>query len=333
VSQPALSLPSFAKINWSLEILGRRADAYHEIRTLLQTISLHDDLHFELTDDGTVSLSCDDPNLPTDDSNLVVRAANALKERYRVACGARIRLEKRIPAQAGLGGASSNAAISLLALSHLWRLNVTAAELLEIAATLGADVPFFLLGGTAQGTGTGTTVSSLPEDAEDVETSDTDADRVRRHLIVITPNAGVSTVAAYAAVDSRALTTKNADTILSVSRSEAESRLSQLWPLPGLLKNDFESVIFDIEPEIRRAKETLLQAGALGALLAGSGSSVFGIFADREDQQRAVNEMKLEAGWRIFPCVTVSRNEYVQAIGSWNIPFLRSFNFGPDIGA
>lgn len=332
VRQNALSLPSFAKINWSLEILGRRTDGYHEIRTLLQTISLHDDLHFELTDDGTVSLSCDDPNLPTDHGNLVVRAANALKplkQRQLIAGGARIRLEKRIPSQAGLGGASSNAAISLLALSHLWRLEVTAAKLLEIAATLGADVPFFLLGGTARATGTGTTVSSIPEDVDNAAEA---GETACRHLIVITPNAGVSTVAAYAAVNSRALTTENADTILSVSRGGAESRYSQLWP-PDSLKNDFESVIFDSEPEIRRAKETLLQAGALGALLAGSGSSVFGIFADRKDQQRAVSEMKLEAGWRIFPCVTVSRNEYVQAIGSLSIPFLRSFNFGSDIGA
>jgi 4-diphosphocytidyl-2-C-methyl-D-erythritol kinase len=205
--------------------------------------------------------------------------------------------------------------------------------LLEIAATLGADVPFFLLGGRVRATGTGTTVSSLPDDNDSVNSSDDAFDRDCRHLIVITPNAGVSTVEAYAAVNSRALTTMEADSILSVSRGEADSRLSQPWPLPDSLKNDFESVIFDIEPEIRRAKETLLQAGALGALLAGSGSSVFGIFADREAQQRAVNEMKLEAGWRIFPCVTVSRNEYVHRVGSWNIPFLRSFNFGSDIGA
>jgi 4-diphosphocytidyl-2C-methyl-D-erythritol kinase len=92
-------------------------------------------------------------------------------------------------------------------------------------------------------------------------------------------------------------------------------------------------LIFDSEPEIKRTKEALLQAGALGALLAGSGSSVFGMFADREDQQRALNEIKLEAGWRIFPCVTLSRNEYVRAVGLWNIPFLRSFNSGSDLGA
>ncbi len=317
MNQPALSLPSFAKINWSLEILGKRSDGYHEVKTLLQTISLHDDLHFEICEDSGISLACDDPELPTDERNLVVRAARSLQDRYAVTGGARIRLEKRIPHKAGLGGASSNAAVTLLALSHLWKLGQTSLELQEMAASLGADVPFFLEGGCARATGTGTTVSPLPDEAN----------AVSQHLIVITPNAGVSTVEAYGAVNSRALTTKNADSILSVSRSEANSQDSQPWPLqnesvslsPSDLKNDFESVIFDIEPEIRRTKESLLQAGALGALLAGSGSSVFGIFAGRKDQQRAVNEIKLEAGWRIFPCVTVSRQEYLRAVCSWRL--------------
>jgi 4-diphosphocytidyl-2-C-methyl-D-erythritol kinase len=331
VNQPSLSLPAFAKINWSLQILGKRPDGYHEVRTLLQTISLHDDIHFELSSDGAISLSSDEPDIPTDNENLIVRAAYALKERYKVDQGARIRLEKRIPAKAGLGGASSNAAVSLLALAHLWRVKAAAPELREIAADLGADVPFFLLGGRALATGTGATVSSLSDKADnDVQ-----------YFIVITPNVGVSTAKAYAALGSPSLTTRNADPILSSSRIEANSRQSQPWSLHDEwknrlrdnLKNDFESVIFDIEPEIRRTKETLLQAGALGALLAGSGSSVFGIFADREDQQRAVKEIKLEAGWRIFPCVTVSRNEYLRAVGSWDIPFLRSFNTESDIGA
>jgi 4-diphosphocytidyl-2-C-methyl-D-erythritol kinase len=323
VNQSSFSRPSFAKINWSLEILGKRPDGYHEVRTVLQTISLHDDIHFELSDDDAVSLSCDEPEIPTDHENLIVRAAYALKERCKLEQGARIRLEKRIPTKAGLGGASSNAAVSLVALAHLWQVEPTAFELLEIAETLGADVPFFLIGGCARATGTGTTFSTLPDETEPVQ----------QHLIVITPNVGVSTAAAYAAVNSRALTTKNADSILSVSRSEVNSRHSQPWPLHENLKNDFESVIFDIEPEIRRTKEILLQAGALGALLAGSGSSVFGIFADQKDQQRAVNEIKLEPGWRLFPCVTVSRNEFLRALGSRDVLFLRSFNFGSDIGA
>jgi 4-diphosphocytidyl-2-C-methyl-D-erythritol kinase len=330
VNHQSLSLPSFAKINWSLQILGKRPDGYHEVSTLLQTISLHDDLHFEATTDGAISLSCDEPGIPTNDENLIVRAAYTLKHRYKIVQGARTRLKKRIPAKAGLGGASSNAAVSLLALAHLWGVAASAPELFEIAATLGADVPFFLLGGRALATGTGATVSSLPDQVDDV-----------RHLVIITPNAGVSTAEAYAAVSSLALTTKNTDPILSSSRNEANLQYSRPWPVDDEwknrsqdgLKNDFEPVIFDIEPEIRRTRETLLQAGALGALLAGSGSSVFGIFADRKDQQRAVEEIKLEAGWRIFPCVTVSRNEYLRAVGSWDIPFLRSFNSGPDIGA
>jgi len=324
VNQRSVSLPSFAKINWSLKILGKRSDGYHELQTLIQTVSLHDDLHFEKNEDGSVSLSCDNPDIPTDNHNLVLRAARALQLRCKVAQGARIRLDKRIPVKAGLGGASSNAAVSLVALCHLWQVQLPVAELFEIAAKLGADVPFFLMGGCVQASGIGTTLSPLPDEAEPTT----------RHLIIVTPNVGVSTAAAYAALNSRALTSKNAAPILSVSQTEANARHSQLRPPEESLENDFESVIFDIEPEIRRTKETLLQAGATGALLAGSGSSVFGIFANPEDQHRAVREIKLESGWQIFPCVTVSRTEYLGALNALeDIPFLRSFNSGSDIGA
>ncbi|HEV7474367.1 MAG TPA: 4-(cytidine 5'-diphospho)-2-C-methyl-D-erythritol kinase [Pyrinomonadaceae bacterium] len=314
MNHTSLSVPSFAKINWNLRVLGRRPDGYHEVSTKLQTVSLHDDLHFELSEDGTISLSCDQPEIPKDDRNLIVSAARALKERYGVSQGVRVRLEKKIPTQAGLGGASSNAAVSLLALAQLWNLETSAPAMLEIAAGLGADVPFFLLGGCAVANGTGAAVSPLPDELE----------YTQQHLIVIKPNANISTREAYASLRSPALTTSQAEPILSSSRSEAKLSNSAPWPLRDSLRNDFESAIFDIEPEIRRAKEALLQAGALGALLAGSGSSVFGIFAGREDQQRAASEIKLEAGWRIFPCVTVSRNEYAQAVDAWRIPFLRS---------
>ena len=202
-----------------------------------------------------------------------------------------------------------------MALAQLWQVDATLPALLEVAAGLGADVPFFLLGGCALATGIGATVSPLP-----------DVDSDPQHLIVITPNAPVSTVEAYAAFRANALTTMNANPILSSSREEAISGDSVPWPPYRDLKNDFESVIFDIEPEIRRAKETLLQAGAFRALLAGSGSSVFGIFADQEAQQRVVNEIPLEAGWRVFPCVTLSRNQYVSALDLCGISFLRSFN-------
>lgn len=323
MNQPSLSVPSFAKINWYLHILGRRPDGYHEVNTLLQTISLHDDLHFEVSEDGVVSVSCDDAELPTDGRNLIVRAAHALKDRYRLTAGVRVRIEKRIPTQAGLGGASSNAAMTLLALAQLWEIETNPDALLELAATLGADVPFFLMGGCGLATGIGATVSPLPDELNSAP----------QYLVVIKPNANVSTPEAYAAVDSAALTTPHSEPILSSSRVEAVLRDSSLLLLPDSLKNDFESVIFDIEPEIRRTKEALVQAGARGALLAGSGSSVFGIFDSSEDQQRAVDQIQLDRGWRVFSCVTLSRNEYVGAVGSWSVPFLRSFNSGSDLGA
>ena len=299
MNQPSIRLPSFAKINWSLQILGKRPDGYHEVRTTLQTVSLHDDLDFEQREAGGISLTCDDPEIPTGSENLIVRGAQTLKDRYSVGEGVRIHLEKRIPTRAGLGGASSNAAVSLLALRRLWNIQATAEELAEIASSLGADVPFFLLGGCVSATGTGTTVATLADD----ETA---------HVIIIHPLASVSTADAYKALNSPALTSNNSIPILSSPPNEANSRESKPWGLREP-RNDFESVIFDMEPEIERAKTALLTAGAQGALLAGSGSSVFGIFANLEAQQRALNEIQLEAGWRVFDCVTVSRLEYVRA--------------------
>lgn len=315
MTQNSLSLPSFAKINWSLHILGKRADGYHEVRTVLQTISLKDELDFAVTQNGEISFSCDEPDVPIGDHNLIVRAAASLKNSFGVTAGVRVHLKKTIPTKAGLGGASSNAAVTLLALAHLWKLKASPIALREIAVGLGADVPFFLFGGRVLGTGTGTHLLALDE--QNVE---------QPHLIVITPSVGVATAEAYAAWDSLALTTKLSNSILSSSQNEAKNVDSDPWLQGDSLKNDFESVIFDIEPEIRRVKETLIQAGAVGALLAGSGSSVFGIFPGQHEQQRALGKIKLEAGWRVFHCVTLSRNEYRRFFSVLDIPFLRSFN-------
>jgi 4-diphosphocytidyl-2-C-methyl-D-erythritol kinase len=301
VSHPSIRLPSFAKINWSLQILGKRSDGYHEIRTTLQTVSLHDDLLFEQSADRSISLSCDDPQTPGGSDNLIVRAAQALRDLYRVSDGARIHLHKSIPTRAGLGGASSNAAISLLALKRLWNVPASLEDLVRIAGSLGADVPFFLLGGRALATGTGTTVTTVP----DYETT---------HLIVVHPHASISTADAYKALNAPALTSNKPIPILSSSLDEGNSHEAKLSSQLEL-KNDFESVIFDMEPEIERAKLSLLAAGARSAMLAGSGSSVFGIFDDQEDQHRALNEIKAESGWRVFACATVSRIEYARALG------------------
>ena len=300
MNNPSIRLPSFAKVNWSLRVLGRRQDGYHEISTTLQTISLHDDLLFERDVSGDIFLSCDQSDIPPGKDNLIVRAAQALKNHYSVDVGVRIRLHKRIPTKAGLGGGSSNAAVTLLALNRMWEIAAGSAELEGLAGSLGADVPFFLRGGFALATGIGTEITTLP-----------DADLT--HLIVLHPRASVSTAEAYKALNSPALTSNIAIPILAGSPGGADS--SEL-PLSGAreLQNDFELTIFDMEPEIKRAKSALLAAGAQSALLAGSGSSVFGIFNDRETQQRALNEIQLETGWRVFDCVTVSRREYARAL-------------------
>lgn len=303
VPSPSFTLPSFAKINWSLQILGRRPDGYHEIRTFLQTVSLHDELTFSPhepnSESSEIVLSCDDSSIPTGNENLIVRAASLLSERAGNNQGAKIHLRKRIPARGGLGGGSSNAAVALLGLTRLWKLNIARRELQQLSAGLGADVPFFLLGGCVLAEGIGTKLT---------EVNDTQS----QHLIIITPQATVSTAAAYAALNAPALTTFSDDTILSSSRAEADLEHSRLCTP----RNDFETVIFKSEPEIERAKNALLGAGAASALLAGSGSSVFGIFESNQEQERAVREMKAEPGWRVFPAVTVSRSEYLQALGS-----------------
>ncbi|HEX4900846.1 MAG TPA: 4-(cytidine 5'-diphospho)-2-C-methyl-D-erythritol kinase [Pyrinomonadaceae bacterium] len=303
MSNRPLAILSFAKVNLSLRILGKRPDNYHEIHTVLQAVSLHDTLNFVTTSAGPIAFTCDDASIPVDDSNLVVKAADSLRERFRVMSSCKIHLTKRIPVQAGLGGGSSNAAIILLALTRLWELPATSQDLLEMAANLGTDVPFFIEGGTALATGIGTELTPLP-------------DLPQQRLLIVAPAVTVSTRTAYAALKAPALTTSDSVSILAISRTQAIFSDSKQWALCDHLENDFERVIFDMEPEIRRVKEALIQAGARCALLAGSGSSVFGIFDSDEVLSSAAQALKQESGWRIFSCVTLSRDEYLRALNS-----------------
>jgi 4-diphosphocytidyl-2-C-methyl-D-erythritol kinase len=293
MSRASLTLPAFAKINLSLRVLGKRPDGYHEVDTVLQTISLHDTITFTVTETPAIVLSCDDRTLPTGADNLVFRAAKALQDRFAPDKGARIFLAKRIPAQAGLGGGSADAAVTLLALAYLWEINATLPDVLEIAASLGADVPFFFFGGRARGLGTGSHLSLLPDSSE-------------YFLLVIKPNASIPTADAYRSLEARSLTTVEAKTILSSSEPDEISGSFD----SGTLQNDFEPAVSALEPEIERAKVAILKAGAGAALLAGSGSAVFGLFDNEDVQARAIQMIELEAGWRVFPCRTVGRNLY-----------------------
>jgi 4-diphosphocytidyl-2-C-methyl-D-erythritol kinase len=287
-----LKFPAFAKINWTLRVLGKRADGFHEICTVFQTVSLADRLTFESASETV--LTCDAPEVPTDESNLVLRAANALRGRFSITKGARIHLEKRIPSPGGLGGGSSDAAITLIALAHLWEIKTKKSELSEIGAKLGADVPFFLTGGTALGTGLGIEIEVLP-------------DVPKTLLLIITPDENVLTGEAYQALGAPLLTNEMSKTILEICRFEAKNADF----LQTGLHNDFEKTIFRLRPEIARVKSRLLQAGASGALLSGSGASVFAIFDNNELRQQAVRLFgRNEPTWRVFECETVSRDEY-----------------------
>ena len=295
----SFTLPAFAKINLSLRVLGRRADGYHEIETVFQTVTLHDRLTFSALDGDHLELTCSAPDIPTDERNLVRRAAHALRERYGIKRGARIELEKRIPAEGGLGGGSSDAAVTLVALAHLWEVETGAGELARLGAHLGADVPFFLTGGRALGTGLGADIAPL-------------ADANKAHLVIATPGVRVSTAEAYRALSAPALTKAEVAAILHVSRADAQISDS----LCDVLRNDFEPVIYTQHPEIERARNALLEHGAHAALLAGSGSSVFGIFDDGTATERVAQALEqTEPAWRVFAATTLSRDDYREFFG------------------
>ena len=308
MSRTNITLPAFAKINLGLRVLGKRSDGYHELDTVLQTISLHDTITLTATNSPEIGLSCDDRSLPTSADNLAYRAAQAFQARLAPDKGVHIRLEKRIPAQAGLGGGSSDGAVTLIGLAYLWRADATGDELIEIARGLGADVPFFFFGGTARGTAIGGDITPFD-------------DVLDRFLLVVKPNASVSTANAYRALKSRSLTTVDAKTILSSSEWSGVSYSFD----SETLQNDFEPVVFELEQEISRAKVALLNAGAEAALLAGSGSAVFGIFDSEDAQKRAIQVIELESGWRVFPCSTVGRSHYRSAMGAAGEIFARCF--------
>ena len=295
----SLTLPSFAKINLRLEVKGRRPDGYHELFAVFQTIDIRDTLCFEETSDNSIELICEQEGIPGDDRNLVVKAGRELKTVFGVNLGVRIKLRKRIPAGGGLGGGSSNAAVALVGLCQIWDINPQQGQLLAIARRLGADVPFFLTGGTAAATGIGDKIAGL----KDIDYP---------YVIVVTPAVQVSTAQAYSKLGAPALTKDSTDIILSVSDAEAQVGDS----LSVEPRNDLESVVFEIEPEVRRVKNELIRTGASMALMSGSGSSVFGIFENREAQKFALERLNREANWLVFSCSTVSRKTYSEAMGS-----------------
>lgn len=292
---PAIRVPAFAKVNLRLDVLARRADGYHELRTIFQSISLHDSLQLELSRKPGIELEIvGNPVLAAGSrrENLVWRAAEALRRPLKIAGGIRITLRKRIPVGRGLGGGSSDAAAALTGLLRLTRRRIPRERLLEIAAGLGADVPFFLFGGRALGTSRGDEIYPLP-------------DGERRTLLVVSPrDIAVSTRDAYGWLD-RGLTTNS-------SHSRLWSFCALCWSRQeGGMANDFEAAVFSRHPRLRQIKRDLLRGGAAGAALAGSGSAVFGVFRNPAQARRAARRFPKD---QVFVTGTLSREEYRKAL-------------------
>ena len=238
-------------------------------------------------------LYCDDPNLPVDGSNLIVKAAEKLRNEFGVELGASIRLHKRIPMGGGLGGGSSNAAAALIGLSRIWALDSNSAAIRRIGAELGSDVPFFFEGGTAIGWGRGTEVEPI-----------TDFSAAR--MLIVTPRVHVSTAEAYAGLSAENLTKEASNRILRVCRSEAESEDF----LHTAARNDFDGTVAASHPEIGRVKEVLLRLGAYRVMMSGSGASVYALFDKEETRRTALKALDEEVNWRKFAVAAVSRDEY-----------------------
>ena len=310
-----VAVRSFAKINLGLYIGPRRADGFHDLRTVYQTIALHDLIRVSVTRGSGIEIVCSDPRVPLDSSNTCYR----ITERVMVALKARghvtIAIEKRLPVQGGLGAASSNAVATMLGLQQALKKTLSTPQQLEIAAAVGSDLPLFLVGGTVLGVGRGEEVFPLPE----LQATAT---------VVVTPDVGVSTPRAFADWDARS----------ELTRPDGSDRLSEVcralsaWlrgnshagapakvggrdgnPLSDLVRtgieNDFEKVVFSQYPELRDMKRALERAGSKYASLSGSGSTLYGLFESAEKAATAVSRLRKQ-GMKAIATRTLTRREY-----------------------
>ena len=293
-------IPAYAKINLHLRILGRRTDGYHELRTLYQSLTLHDELKLRLVSRPGISLVVHgNKELAAEpvEGNLAYRAVEALQKELAISDGVAMDLRKRIPAGGGLGGGSSDAAAALVGYLRLTKRKLPPPRLLEIAAGLGTDVPFFLLGGRALGIGRGEELYPL-------------ADLFRSAVLIVAPRGiRVATTDAYRWLEAPPLTNSGA-------ASKLLNFCALSWSAPAVgLSNDFEGPVFRRFPRLAEIKRNLLQNGAAEALLAGSGSAVFGLFPSPAKARRAARGFLNDL---TFVCETLSRDRYFRAM-KWNV--------------
>jgi 4-diphosphocytidyl-2-C-methyl-D-erythritol kinase len=272
-------LKSPAKVNLRLEILKKREDGYHELRTILQKINLHDLLHFSLKKERGISIKTNHPNLPVGKRNLVYQAVQSILKKSDYKGGVLIEIEKRIPLGAGLGGGSSNAATTLKAMNQLLKINLPNKELMAMGLEIGADVPFFFLEGAAIASGIGERLKKI--------------ELPGLWFVLIYPNFEVSTRWAYQ------------NFILTKRRFHfnLHGLLRTPKEISNLLWNDLEEVVSRECPQIGVMKKMLYSAGALGALMTGSGPTVFGVFSEEggaSEAYKKVKKMVRGRGWSVL---------------------------------
>lgn len=283
-------IPAYAKINMRLEILGKRADGYHELRTIFQTVSLHDRLTFRPGRGAGISLVIRGNEALSQEAaekNLVYRAADALRRELKIRSGVEIELQKKIPAGRGLGGGSSDAAATLRGLQWLFEAPISDEKMNAMAAQLGSDVNFFLTGGTALGTGRGEMIT--PWKGRDFAIP----------VVLIKPPLGLSTPAVYQSGKAVFTSGERAKGFQSVWAGDSPASIA------GHLFNGLEPAAFYLRPEVERIKKRLMGEGALGALLSGSGPTVFALASDGE-KARAIASKFEDEGLEVVVTQTVA---------------------------
>ncbi len=268
-----ISLKAHAKINLSLDVLSRRADGYHTLQMIMQTIQLHDTITIEKIPSG-VEILCEAPYVPNNSSNIAYKAAEAMLLKYNIQAGVKIEVSKEIPVAAGLAGGSTDAAAVLKGMNILFDLGIDQDELMRLGKTIGADVPYCIMGGTALAEGIGEILTELPAPGN-------------IPLILVKPRIGVSTAWVYKSLDLKKVT-ERPDTKLLMSAIRA----GDISTLALNMKNVLESVTCKRYSVIENIKKDLRRHGALGSMMSGSGPTVFGIFEDAEKADYAFNKLK-----------------------------------------
>lgn len=268
-----LTIRAMAKVNLGLDVLRRREDGYHEVKMIMQTVDLYDELELIKKDEPGISVFCDTAELPCDEHNLIYKAVKHLTEFHEIPCGVEIALKKKIPIAAGMAGGSTDAAAALSGMNTLFSLGLSNDELAKIAVKIGADVPYCLYGGTYLSEGIGEILTPLPP-APDC------------YMVIAKPGIGVSTKYVYENLHIETVT-KHPD----IDGMIETIRQNDLQKMAAKMENVLETVTIKRYPEIDRMKKTLLANGALNALMSGSGPTVFALFTQEESAKRALSEL------------------------------------------